>query len=87
MSLVNSVIRGSVKGPFSNPLSQVLLKVPGLFRYPWFCQRSLLNSVIHGFVVVQLLCVVFVKSSDKLLSYVMLDPEFIEVKMETMKLF
>ena len=29
--------------------------------------------------------VVFVKSSDKLLNYLMLDPELIEVKLETLK--
>ena len=39
----------------------------------------------HASSVVQLLYVVFVKSSNKLLNYFMLDPAFIEVKMETLK--
>ena len=69
-------------GPFYN--ASVHLSVGGTFS---FCKNSNLPS-IHNDMLACLcnFCVYFcVKSSDKLLIYLMLDPAIIEVKMETLK--
>ena len=53
-----------------------------------FCKNSNLPSISYDMPAhLRNFClyVVFVNSSDKLLNYLKLDPEFIEVKMETLK--
>ena len=69
----------------------MVLKVPHQFDFllvsfqiNYFCEISNLPSIHNE---MQLLCVVFVKSSNKLLNYLILRAQFIEMKMEKMNEF
>ena len=72
-----------------------LLKVPPQISFFFarlisnsFTKNSNLPNIHYDMLArsfVQLLYVVFVKSSDRLLNYLILYPEFIEVKMETVR--